>query len=171
MLDWLKHALEWLKTPAKYFLPLLAASTFGLFAPLDILEFIGIEYWRNDAKLYLGSVFVVSCAVVGCHYASEIGSWLTNKYCVFLSKRSAKSGLKRLAPEEKELMARYLNGNTRTIFRAIDDPIAARLVKIGILYAPFRQGDIDEFPFTIHSWAWEYLHKYPHLVVAEKNVS
>jgi len=83
MFDWLKYALDWLKTPVHYFLPLLATSIFGLFAPLDLMKSLGIDFWRAEGKPYLGSIFVISLAIVGCHYASQIIKWLSNNIVCF----------------------------------------------------------------------------------------
>lgn len=170
MFDWLtKHALEWLKTPAHYFLPLLAASFFGLFAPLDLLEFLGVEIWRNEGKPYLGSVFVVSFAIVGVHYASEIIQWLVNKYRVLLSRRAAQARLKLLTPEEKNFLAGYLKEKSRIQRHWRNSSVAAVLMSEGILYVAVEQGMTDRFPFTIYPWAWEYLKKNPHLVAVENH--
>ena len=165
MLDWItKHALEWLKTPAHYFLPLLAASFFGLFAPLDLMKSLGIEAWRTEGKFYIGSVFVISLAVVGCHYISEIIKWVINKYSMFLSLWSAKARLKSLTREEKEFLSRYIKEESRVQGHWRNSPIAAVLRADGIIYVAVEQGLVDNFPFTIAPWAWKYLHKNPHLV-------
>lgn len=168
MFDWLaKHALEWLKTPAHYFLPLLAASFFGLFAPLDFLEFLGIAFWRAEGKPYLGSVFVVSVAVTGAHYAASIVHWLVGKYRVFLSVRAAQARLNCLSSDEKNFLARYLQNDSHVQSCWIHNSIAAVLRTEGIIYVAVEQGMTDSFPFTIYPWAWKYLKKNHHLLVVE----
>ncbi|MBL6987469.1 MAG: superinfection exclusion B family protein [Methylobacter sp.] len=164
MLDWLKHALEWLKTPGYYFLPLLAVSAFGLFAPPDILDQLGITQWRTDGKFYLGSVFVISFAIVAVHYGSQVIQWLSGKYRVFLSHRAAHARLKSLTAEEKEFLSGYLKEETRIQRHFVHSAVAAVLMRDNIIYAAVDEGLFDNFPFTITSWAWEYLHKNPHLV-------
>ncbi len=168
MLDWLtKNALEWLKTPAHYFLPLLAASSFGMFAPLDLLEFLGIAFWRAEGKPYLGSVFVVSVAVTSAHYAASIVRWLVNKYRVFLTVRAAQSRLECLSPDEKKFRARYLQNDSHVQSFWIHNSIAAVLRAEGIIYVAVEQGMNDNFPFTIQPWAWKYLKKNQHLLLVE----
>lgn len=165
MIDGLiKNTLEWLKTPAHYFLPLLAASFFGLFAPLDLMKFIGIEVWRAEGKPYLGSVFVVSLSIVVCFYASEAIKWLIDKYRKYLSIRSAQTRLKSLTPEEQKRLAGYLKDNTRTQQFGVEDGVMFGLAEADIIYPAISQANGDDFPFNIRPWAWEYLNKNPHLV-------
>ncbi len=164
MIEWLKPALEWLQTPAKYFLPLFVASSFGLFAPLDMLNFLGIESWCTEYKFYLGCVFVFSAAVVGCHFGAEIVRWLVKWYEILILRRKAEARLKVLTIEEQRVLAQYLKGNTRTQHFHIDDGIVRGLVESKILYAALREGDIYKFPINMQPWAWAYLKKHPNLV-------
>jgi len=168
MFDWIKYALEWLKTPANYFLPLLVTSSFGLFAPLDFMKFLGIESWRAEGKPYLGSIFVISLAIVCCYYASQIIKWLANKYRMFLSLRAAQTRLKILTIDEKKFLSGYLKEESRIQRHWVNSPIAAILRQDGIIYVAVEQSMTDNFPFTISPWAWEYLHKNPHLVGIER---
>lgn len=168
MLEWLRPALDWLKTPAKYFLPLLLASAFGLFAPLDAMEFLGIAFWRAEGKPYLGSIFIISLAVTGTHYAAEIVEWLSNKYRKLLALRAAQSSFKYLTPEEKEFLSWYLQNNSVTRPCWIHNTTAAVLRTKGILFVAVEQGPTENFPFTIYPWAWEYLKRHQHLVLVER---
>ena len=164
MFDWIKHALEWLKTPALYFLPLLAASTFGLFAPLDMLEFLGIAFWRSEGKPYLGSVFVLSVAVTGVHYCAYVVHWLVEKYRKLLSRRAAQARLKCLTAEEKEFLAWYLDNDSRSHKCWVHNSIASVLHAEQILYIAVEKGPTDAFPFSIYPWVWDHLKKNRHLV-------
>lgn len=166
-MDWLtKYALEWLKTPAHYFLPLLAASFFGLFAPLDLLEFLGIAFWRTEGKPYLGTVFVISVAITGIHYSASIVHWLVNEYRELLKLRAAQSRLKFLSVDEKKFLAWYLQNESHVQPCWVHDSIAATLRSEGIVYVAVEKGMTDSFPFTIQPWAWKYLKKHQHLVSA-----
>lgn len=167
MFDWLKPVLEWLKTPAHYFLPLLAASFFGLFAPLDLLEFLGIAFWRAEGKPYLGSIFVLSAAITGIHYFASIIQWIVGKYRKCLSLRAAHSRLKSLSVEEKEFLAWYLQNDSHVQTCWVHNSVAATLRSEGILYVAVEKGMTDNFPFTIYPWAWKYLKKHRHLVAIE----
>lgn len=164
MLDWLKPILEWLKTPAHYFLPLLAASFFGLFAPLDILEFLGIAFWRAEGKPYLGTIFVISAAVTGTHYGASIVHWVVNEYREFLKLRAAQSRLKSLSIEEKKFLAWYLENDSHIQTCWVHNGVAATLRSERIVYVAVEKGMTDSFPFTIQPWAWKYLKKNQHLV-------
>ncbi len=162
--DWLKYIFGWLKIPANYFLPILVASAFGLFASDDLLQFIGIAVWRTDGKPYLGSVFIVSLAIVGCHFGTLVVQWLVAKYEYALGILRARKSLKCLSTEEQKVLARYLRGKTRTQLFHIDDGVVRGLVASKILYAALTQGDIYKFPINMQPWAWAYLNKHPELV-------
>jgi hypothetical protein len=162
--DWLKYIFSWLKIPANYFIPVLAASYFGLFAPLDLLQFLGISFWREDYKPYLGSVFVVSVAIVGCHFGTLIIRWIVSKYQYVLGAIRMRGRLKRLSIEEQKVLARYLKGKTRTQLFPIDNGVVRGLVASKILYAAVVEGDIYKFPLNMQPWAWDYLNKHPNLV-------
>lgn len=164
MFEWLKPALEWLKTPAHYFLPLLAASFFGLFAPLELLEFLGIAFWRVEGKPYLGSIFVVSVAITGIHYSARIVNWLVGEYREILLLRAAQSRLKSLSAEEKKFLSWYLQNDSHVQTCWVHNSVAATLRSEGIVYVAVEKGMTDKFPFTIQPWAWKYLKKHQHLV-------
>lgn len=162
--DWLKYVFSFLKIPANYFLPVLVASAFGLFAPLDVLEFLGIAFWREDGKPYLGSVFVVSSAIVGSHFGALIVQWIVAKYQYVLGTIRMRGRLKCLSAEEKKVLAGYLKGKTRTQLFHMDNGVVRGLVESKILYAAVLQGEIYNFPFNMQPWAWRYLNKHPELV-------
>ena len=111
--DWLKYIFGWLKIPANYFLPILVASAFGLFASDDLLRFLGIAGWRIEGKPYLGSVFIISAAIVGCHSGALVVQWLVPKYKYALIVWGTHKRLKRLTGEEQQLLAGYLKKETR----------------------------------------------------------
>jgi len=165
--EFFKHALEWLKIPAKYFLPVLAASSFGLFAPLDLMKYLGIEFWRTELKPYFGSAFIISFAIVICQYGTEIFQLAVKEYRKFRSRRTAHARLENLTPEENRFLSGYLKDESRVQRCWRYSSVAAVLMDEGVIYIAVDQGIGDHFPFTISPWAWEYLHKHPHLVSIE----
>lgn len=162
--NWLKLALEWLKTPANYFFPVLVFSGFGLFAPLHLLETLGIEFWRIEGKPYLGSAFIISASIIFCHYLTVITKWGWQKYNVFRSIRAAQTRLKNLTPQEQELLSGYLKEETRTQHFWVEDGIVAGLQHANIIYPAVNQANGNRYPFNIRPWAWDYLHKNPHFI-------
>jgi len=164
MSQWIKNIIEWLRTPGNYFLPVFAASGFVLFAPLQLLKALGIDFWRMEGKPYLGSAFVISAAFVICHYSSISITWGVNKYHMLIAKRAAHARLKDLTPKEKALLAGYLKENTRTQKFWVEDGVVAGLKHANIIYPAVSQADGDHFPFNIRPWVWDYLKKNPHLI-------
>src|SRR4030042_3157025 len=105
MIQWIKNIIEWLRTPGNFFLPVFAASGFSLFAPLQLLKTLGIDFWRTEGKHYLGSAFVISAAFVICHYGSISTAWGVDNYHMLIAKRATHTRLKNLTPKEKTLLA------------------------------------------------------------------
>lgn len=164
MPEWVKQTLEALKQPARYFLPILLASGFVLFAPLALLKILSVDQWRDENNAYLGLSFVLSVAVVGCEYILIIAKWALKKYRVFLAMRTAQSRLKSLTPKEKKILAGYLHKETRTCHFWCEDGVIAGLYQAKILYPAVQQANVDRFPFNISDWAWDYLKKNPNLL-------
>ena len=168
MLDWLKHALEWLKTPTQYFLPLLVVSAFGLFAPSYLLEQLGIAQWRTDGKFYLGSLFVVSLSVIFCHYFAMFINWVLNWYGFYRRLWIGHARLKSLTADEQNIIRVYLEKNSKAQLLNAMNGIVMGLVEASIIYPSVEEGEAHSFPFNIRNWAWIYLNKNPNLVI--KNV-
>ncbi len=168
--NWLKYALEWLKTPANYFLPILVFSGFGVFAPENLLDTLGIGFWGEQGKPYLGSAFIISASIIGCHYLAVVVEWIRSKYGKFRSIRAAHARLENLTPQEQELLSGYLKENTRTQQFWIKDGVVAGLVHANIIYAAVHQANEDRFPFNIRPWVWDYLKKHPHFVEINHNI-
>ena len=132
-----------------------------LFAPFHLLESLGITCWRVQGKPYLGSIFVISLAVVGCHCVAVTAHFAANKYRVLLSRRAAKARLKCLTSEEQNLLAPYLEENTRVQKFSLRNGVVAGLQDAYIIYPAVPQADGYEFPFAIEPWVWKYLKKNP----------
>lgn len=169
MPEWIAKLLEWLKTPAHYFLPVLVASAFGLFAPLPLLEALGVGSWRVEGKPYLGFFFVISASVVICHYGAIFVKSLWREYRLLRFKRVAVASLKTLSTEEKELLARYLQEDAKVLYFAMHDNMVSILVNNGILQPTLLKADITEFPFNITPWCREELQRNPHLVGVKRS--
>lgn len=143
---------------------MLIASGFGLFAPLSFLEFLGISTWRIEGKAYLGSFFIISAAVVVCHYGAIPVRWLWEKYLGVCTVWTLHARLKSLTPDEQERLARYLKENTRTQKFSVEDGTVAGLVHAKIIYRAVSAADYYAVPFNIRPRIWKYLKKNPHLV-------
>jgi hypothetical protein len=79
MWDWLKHLLDWSKIPTHYFLAFTIASGFVLFAPHYLLESLGLTFWREEGKIYSGTVFLLCLCLACCSYGTTLTAWSSKK--------------------------------------------------------------------------------------------
>lgn len=164
MADWLKHALEWLKTSPRYFFPVAVASGAVLFLPESVIQPLGLISLRVEGQAYLGAAFLSSSCVIACDALLRIFAWTRRKYGKHLALRKAIRRLDNLTPKEQELLRPYLEQKTRTQELHMESGVVAGLVQAGILYPAVPQPDIYEFPFNIQPWAWEQINAHPELV-------
>ena len=70
--------------------------------------------------------------------------------------------LQKLTDDEKLVLKRYIEGQTRTQNLDFTSGIVAGLAEAGILYRPtIFSGDAPFFAFNMTDFAWDYLHKHP----------
>jgi len=161
---WFLKVISILKTPANYFLPVLTASSFGLFAPERLIHYLGIMQWREELKVYLGSAFVISLCVVVFHYSAVFMLFCIKKYRVRLATKAQIACLESLTFQEKEILAGYFYKKTRTQNLWAGNGVVTGLVERGILYPAATEGFFDSYPFNISPWVWEYFNKNPRMV-------
>lgn len=164
MPDWLKPVLEWLKESPRYILPILLASGVILFLPVNLLEPIGLDTLRKEAKPYLGFAFVLSMCVLLGRAIASIAEWCRRKYMHHQAVGDSLRHLHRLTEVEKEVLRFYLEEKTRTITWNLENGVVRGLVSVGILAPAVPTGDIFEYPFNMSVHAWEYLQAHPDLI-------
>lgn len=164
MTDWLKHALEWLKTSPRYFFPVAVASAAILFLPEGFIKPLGLLSLRIESQAYLGAAFLFSSCVIVCDGFLRFVAWARGKYGKRVALRDAIRRLEKLTPKEQELLRLYLEEQTRTQKFNMESGVVAGLVQANILCPAVRQASMYEFPFNIQPWAWDYLNAHPEVV-------
>jgi len=70
-----------------------------------------------------------------------------------------------LTIEEKELLAEYIDNNTRTTSIKYSNGVAKELESSMVIRRASNMAHYhDVFPYNIQPWAWEYLSKNPELL-------
>lgn len=151
---------KWLKLPTKYFFALSVATGFLLFGDSAVVGKMGLTVTLDSFREYIGAVFVLSSAILGTNVSLSI--W--KSFQIIFLRIGAKRYLRRLTPDEKELLARFIVDNSKTRNLSITDGIAIHLETIGIIYQSSNIGRLHSFPYTMHSWAWSFLHHHPELI-------
>lgn len=164
MTEWLKHALEWLKTSPRYFFPVAVASAAVLFLPEGAIKPLGLTQVRIDYQAYFGAAFLLSFCIIVCDGLVELFTWGHGKYDGRKALNNAIHRLEHLTPQEQEMLGLYLKDKTRTQEFSMENGVVAGLVQANILYPAVQQASIYEFPFNIQPWAWKHLNAHPELV-------
>ena len=76
-------------------------------------------------------------------------------------KKIQKNILENLSPDEKDLLSKYFENNTKTLNFSMHDGTVMNLRAQGILFIPSitARGWSMSTAFSMQPWAWEYLNK------------
>jgi hypothetical protein len=170
MIDWLKPALEWLKTAPRYryFVPIAVASALVLFLPEGFTKPLGLLPLQTEYRVYVGGTFLLSACIIGCNVIADLFTWGRNRYGDYQAQHNGIRRLEQLTPKEQKLPRPYLLRETRTqtfnVADGMESGTLTGLVNAKILYVAARQADMFAFPYNMHSWAWDYLNAHPELL-------
>lgn len=156
--------LDWIKLSPRHLAALAIASGFLLFARDKWLETIGLSEFAPKYKAYIGIIFLLACALL----ASQILSWL---YLRVSERRkwarkikNATKHLNSLTEEEKGMLRGYIESSSRTQYLPIGSGVVRGLEWDMILIQASDIGDLEDWPYNIQPWAWDYLHKHPEIL-------
>lgn len=163
-----KILLSLLQASPYLFLGIAIASGISLFAPIIILESLGIIDLVANHRSIIGLTFLISISILLSTIIANgvklikpalIESWNVSQY---------KKELFALSLPEKKILAQYVQGNTTTLPQSIRDGVVGGLVGKKILYWSSNishpsYGDIL-FDCNIQPWAWKKLNQCPKLI-------
>jgi transposase len=168
MVDFSK-LVDWIKLSPRYLLPIVLVTGFLLFASKDTLEIFGLAGLVSDYRSWLGLVFLLfAFLLVSAAITSGLSlayRWIKQKRKNAAFLRRGRERLRHLSEPEKEILRRYIEGQTRTQYLAMSDGVVNGLVHEGILYrASTLSSFLDHFAYNIQPWAWDYLNDHPKLL-------
>jgi Super-infection exclusion protein B len=133
-----------------------------LFLPSPALGRIGLLTLRESRRGELGGALVVSVALLLADATSS--AWKD-----WAQKRGMWRELKRLTPDEKDVLRRYLEEDTGTISWSVESGVVNGLQAKRILYRASEISDASLiFPYNLQPWARDRLRKKPGLVGLEE---
>jgi hypothetical protein len=138
-----------------------------IFNPFNILNTIGIADSIQNYKTFIGIGFILSTSLVFVGTVKKLIVLFNKQLANRRTQKLATQRLHSLTNEEKEILARYISGQVRSL-RLKCGGVVIDLCKVGILY---RSSDIgSQVPggiitdFNIEPWAWDYLNNKKHLI-------
>jgi Super-infection exclusion protein B len=154
--EWIKMALN----PAIAWIVLICSSIF-LTSPDNVLKRLGVDSIRREFLGWFGCAFIFSISAVLYHIAYILYRKVA-KYLQYLSDVESRY---RLAPPEKAILKRYIDGRSKTQSLQFSNPNVQSLIAENVLFFTAFIGQLDDVT-TIHisSWAWDHLNKHRNLL-------
>jgi hypothetical protein len=157
--------LELLKVSIKRLFGLGAVCGLLLFTNDVILNKLGLKVFVNNYRTQVGLTFLICLIFVITDFAIYIGKTVNKFHRWYKNKTYGIKRLKKLTTEEKLLLKRYIDNNTRSIKFPLDNGIVNELEFYDIIYRASDIGrQVTGFPYNIQPWAWDYLNKHKKLL-------
>ena len=156
---------EWLKLSPKYLFPICIVTGFALFAPINVLEIFGITSLVSQIRSYLGIAFLLVTALLITNLLSSLYVWIRNKYQSAENLKIRQKRLHSLTDEEKSILQHFISNQTQTQYLSMDDGVVNGLELKKVIFKASNIGQLDEWAYNIHPWAWKYLNGHPELLV------
>lgn len=141
---------------------LVAVVGMVLWGPDWFREGLGLNEIISEYRKFLGIFFLLSIIRGLVPVWRAIGQKIIRLRGMYYGRKRLQS----LTREERELLKRYTDNDTRTITLDVADGIASGLVSESIIYRSASIGRAApggaQFDHNIQPWAWEALQKNPH---------
>lgn len=136
---------------------------FLLWGPDQIAKGAGMEKVLTEHRAFLGIAFFLFAAIALTTFWRVPGQKLLEWQSIYWSKRR----LHDLTDEEKEILRKYVDEETRTQ-RLPSNGVVSGLCSEHIIYRSTSTGTgswgVVMFGYNIQPWAWKYLRKRQHLL-------
>jgi hypothetical protein len=160
-----KQVFEWLKLSAKQAFILCVITSIMLFSGDDLLFKLGLVKAKESLQVWIGLVWLISVSTLLAETIFPSCKWCYQKVKWHFNLRTYQQRLHDLTIEEKELLAEYIEKNTRTTSINYSNGVAKELESAKVIRRASNMSHYhDVFPYNIQPWAWEYLTKNPDLL-------
>lgn len=166
----LAKLIEWIKLSPKYLLPISIISGLLIFSNEKLLNVFGIYEFVIDYRAVLGIVFLVSSALVLSNIILYLFSFGKKFYSQKYLEKIRISKLMNLTPDQKDLLYKYIFFDTRTQKFPVTDGNVTELVYYKIIYQASIVGNLDNWPYNIQPWAWNYLKKHEEEIFTDEDI-
>ncbi|MGM0783614.1 MAG: super-infection exclusion protein B [Pseudomonadota bacterium] len=155
---------DWLKLPTKTLAALCFVAGILLFSSAEFLSTVGLSDLVETYRGYIGVIFLVTLALVVVNAAAAIWKffkpWIVQAYLIWQGKKR----LQALTQEEKEILAYYIQNQTRSQSLDIKSGTVNALQRDRIIFRGSNLGTYFGFDYVIQPWAWEHLNNHPKLL-------
>ncbi len=149
------------KIPAAFLVAIVTVLGLILFLPESYAKMVAVDGFRNEYRVYLGPVFLLTLSFCVARVFMFIMQWHSQRKTI---KRKQQS-LHKLTPEEKGYLVLYIEGQQNSVYVGMEDGVMSGLRVKGITYLAANIGDVlNGFAFNLQPWAREYLEDNPNLL-------
>lgn len=162
----MESLLNWIKLPKNVAWPIVIVCGLLLWGPETFNKGLGLDLFINAYRVWVGVAFLFFLATGLMPAIPWIFNFIKNKRRKFLVQKDLIQKLKELTQEEKDILRRYIEGDTKTQDLNIQNGVVGRLREIGFLELGFNisyggmRGSFT-FPVNIQDWLWKELKKHP----------
>ncbi len=157
--------IDWIKLTPRYLLPLVIVCAALLFSPQSFVATLGLSYFRDHYRSWIGLAFLLSAALVASHLVIAAVEPIKSILRLQLALRPARQRLHNLTHDEKVILRRYIENRSRTARFPPGNGLVRELEALQILQQASAVGDmVNGFPYNILPCAWDYLNKHKDLL-------
>ena len=149
----------------KYILVICIVSGFLIFGQNDIINKLALSSFVENYRLWIGIVFLISTGFWLVDIILLIIKEAKSKYTRFHNGKAREERLKQLTIEEKVILGKYINQETRVQTLDCTNGTVCELEAYKIIRQASNLSRYDIFfDYNIQPWAWKYLNKHKDLL-------
>ena len=150
----------------KVLLGIFIVCTLLILMPADLLGIIGVDKIKTEYASIIGVTLLLSGSILFSHFLFKAFPILSNYAKNIRSTYSQRKRLRQLTEDEKQLLKKYIDSNTRVRPVSIYSGIATDLSRSGILYRSTQsvQPAHHTCDYTLSGWAYKYLKRKEYLL-------
>ena len=119
----------------------------------------------NSVKVWFSIIFLMAISMLLSHIFDWMQKTIKNNIAKKRDLKDRQRMLNDLTKEEKEILNKYIEGNTKTQYLYYTNGVVRGLeLQLIIFKATQISVGGTKFPYNIQPWAWEYLNQNKHLV-------
>lgn len=154
-----------LRVGAPIYVAVLIASTLLLFLPDVTAQQIGISAFREMWRGYIGTIFIISIALLASSGLSVLSQSVGNNLNNRRLQRSTLETLKMLTEDEKLFLRPFIIDGANTRKANVTSGVAGGLVAKGIIFRSSNIGHLfDGFAYNLQPIARKVLSQWPDLL-------
>lgn len=170
--DWLNTLVEWAGKHLswRWVFSVCCTSCLLLFLPQDYLGRFGLLDFTKKYHVWFGLTFLVTLLFLFTYPLAALYESAREALQGRRILKHGKEGLRELAPDEKRLLARFVQADGSVIKLNIMSGTVRVLSAKGFIFQAANLGRLPEgFPYKIQPWVLKYLKENPHCLAQQES--